>query len=137
MTESDASPTRIVRLVGVYDADGTLRGEVAYWVGARLGRRHCSLCEVTHGMFRKRAEWTACQAGLPIPFDTYHRDDQPDAVRVAADGRYPIVVAETEAGHVVLLAPAELDALNGSIDGLLESIESAALSAGLAWAAPG
>jgi hypothetical protein len=137
MTDPETSPTRIMRLVGVYDADGTLRGEVAYWVGARLGRRHCSLCEVTHGVFRKRSEWTTCRSGLPIPFDTYHRDDQPDAVRVAAEGRYPIVVAETAVGHVVLLTPAELDALNGSVDRLLESVETAAIAAGLAWSAPG
>jgi hypothetical protein len=43
---------RVVRLVGVYDADGTPRGEIAYWVGARLGRTHCALCDITHGPWR-------------------------------------------------------------------------------------
>jgi hypothetical protein len=85
---------RIVRLVGVYDADGTLRGEVTYWVGARLGRRHCSLCDITHGSIRRRPEWTACTDGLAVPFDTYHRNDQPEAVRAAAGGAAPVVVAE-------------------------------------------
>ncbi len=60
----------IVRLVGVYDADGTVRGELAYWVGARLGRRHCALCHITHGSVRQRPEWKACRAGLPVPFGT-------------------------------------------------------------------
>ncbi len=99
MSSSDPAATqRIVRLVGVYDADSTVRGELAYWVGARLGRRHCSLCEITHGSVRQRPEWKACQAGLPVPFDTFHRDDQPDAIRVAAGGQAPVVVAETDAG---------------------------------------
>ena len=85
MSTSDTTPTdRLVRLVGVYDADGTPWGEVAYWVGARFGRRHCSLCEITHGTFRVRREWTACRDTLPVPFDTFHRDDQPDDVRAAA-----------------------------------------------------
>ena len=36
MNSPDATPTRrIVRLIGVYDADATMRGELAYWVGAR------------------------------------------------------------------------------------------------------
>ena len=35
-------------LIGVYDADATLWGEVSYWVGARLGQRHCSLCDIMH-----------------------------------------------------------------------------------------
>lgn len=127
---------RIGRLVGVYDADGTWRGELAYWVGARLGRRHCSLCEITHGTFQVRPEWVACTAGLPVEFATYHRDDQPEAVRAAADGRAPIVVADTDHGLVVLLGPAELEGCDGSIDRLVEAIEAAASRLGLAWPEP-
>lgn len=135
MSSSDAAPAqRIVRLVGVYDADSTLRGELSYWVGARLGRRHCSLCDITHGSVRQRPEWTTCQAGLPVPFDTFHRNDQPDPVRAAANGQAPVVVAETDAGHVVLLAAGELDACNRSIDLLVEAIEQSAERLGLTWA---
>src|SRR4051794_28523893 len=124
MSFPDAEPSpQIMRLVGVYDADSTLRGELAYWVGARLGRRHCSLCEITHGSVRQRPEWKSCQAELPVPFDTYHRNDQPHPVRSAASGRVPVVVAETKAGHMVLLGPAELEACGGSIDLLVAAIE--------------
>ena len=130
------SPPRITRLVGVYDADGTVRGELAYWVGARLGRRHCSLCEITHGSVRRRPEWTACQAELPVPFETYHRNDQPGAIRRVAGGLAPVVVAETGTGHSVLLGPAELEVCDGSIDLLVEAIGRAAERMGLAWSAP-
>jgi len=134
MSSQDAGPIgQIVRLVGVYDADGTLRGELAYWVGARLGRRHCSLCEITHGSFRQRPEWKACQAGLPVPFDTYHRNDQPDPIRRAAAGQAPVVVAETDAGHLMLLGPDELVTCDGSIDLLVEAIERSAEHLGLTW----
>ncbi len=134
MTRSTAAPTpAIVRLIGVYDADGTLRGELAYWVGARLGRRHCSLCEITHGSVRERPDWQACRAGLPVPFDTYHRNDQPDHIRAAADGRAPVIVAETDTGHVVLLASSDLEACEGSIDRLIEAIERSAVNLGLMW----
>lgn len=130
------TPRRIIRLVGVYDADGTLRGEVAYWVGARLGRTHCSLCDITHGTFRRRAGWKACEAGLPVPFATYHRDDQPHPVRVATDGQVPVVVAETDAGHVLMLGTAELAACDGSPDRLVEALEAAAARLGLGWPDP-
>lgn len=121
-----AAPQQIVRLIGVYDADSTLRGELAYWVGARLGRRHCSLCEITHGSVRARPEWRACRDGLPVPFDTYHRNDQPDAVRVAAGGQAPVVAAQTDTGHVLLLTTGMLEECNGSIDRLVDAIELAA-----------
>ena len=127
--------TQILRLVGVYDADSTLRGEMSYWIGARLGRRHCSLCDITHGSLRTRPEWKACQAGLPVPFDTHHRNDQPDSIRAAAHNEAPIVIAVTGSGSIVLVAPAELDACDGSIDLLLEAIERSAERLGLTWAA--
>jgi hypothetical protein len=134
MSSSDAAPTqRILRLVGVYDADSTMRGELAYWIGARLGRRHCSLCDITHGAVRQRSEWKTCQAGLPVPFDTFHRNDQPDTIRSAAGGQVPVVVAETDAGPVLLLGPGDLDACAGSMDRLVEAIEQAATRLGLAW----
>lgn len=123
----------IVRLVGVYNAEGTLRGELAYWVGARLGRRHCSLCDITHGSLRERPEWKACRVALPVPFDTFHRNDQPDAVRTSSGGESPVVVAETDTGHVLLLGPSEIDACNGSIDALVEAIEQSAARLGLAF----
>jgi hypothetical protein len=125
----------IVRLVGVYDADSTMRGELAYWVGARLGRRHCSLCEITHGSVRERPEWRACRTGMPVPFDTYHRNDQPEPIRLTAAGQAPVIVAETGMGHTMILGPAELDACDGSIDQLVEAVERSVRRLGLNWAA--
>lgn len=129
-----ATERRTTRLIGVYDADGTVRGELAYWVGARLGRRHCSLCDITHGSVRERSEWKACRSSLPVAFDTYHRDDQPDAVRAAAGGRAPVVLADTGGGLVVLVGPDELDGYDGSIDRLVDGIDAAMERLGLTWA---
>ena len=67
--------------VGVYDADGSVLGELWCFVGARLGRAHCSRCTITHGFVRERASWRERRDALDVPFVTYHRDDQPAAVR--------------------------------------------------------
>jgi hypothetical protein len=123
----------IQRLIGVYNANGTLRGEMAYLIGARLGRAHCSLCDITHGTLREKPEWRSCRAGLPVPFDTYHRNDQPDEVRIATGGAAPVVVAATANGIVGLVTPAELDGCSGSIDEMMVMIEAAVLRLGLAW----
>jgi hypothetical protein len=125
--------TAISRLVGVYNADGTLRGEVAYAVGSRLGRAHCSLCDITHGTFRTKPEWQRCRDGLPVPFDMYHRDDQPDEIRSATGDVAPVVVAVTGDGVITLLGAAELDACDGSVDAMVAAIETAADARGLSW----
>jgi hypothetical protein len=127
-------PDLVVRLIGVYDADHTMRGELRYWVGARLGRAHCALCDVTHGVLRARRTWKEYRAGLPVPFDTYHRDDQPHATR--ALGSAPFVAAETTTGLEMLLTPDALDACAGSLDALVSAIEAAVAARGLRWPGP-
>lgn len=104
----------IIEYIGVYDADSTLLGEVSYWIGARLGRAHCSLCELTHGMFTVKQEWKECSRSLGVPFHTYHRNDAPADVLAAAGGMFPLVLGRTGDGLKVLLDRTALEAFGGS-----------------------
>lgn len=97
----------VTQLIGVYDADSTLWGEVSYWVGARVGVRHCSLCDITHSLFAEKSKWKECRDGLGVDFATFHRNDQPDDVRQCINGRYPAVVARSEAGEVAMFMNAD------------------------------
>lgn len=47
----------VVEVLGIYDADGGLRGEMSYVVGKLLGRAHCGLCDITHSAVRRRRAW--------------------------------------------------------------------------------
>jgi hypothetical protein len=132
-SRAEPPPREVVRLIGVYDADSTWRGELSYWISARLGRAHCSLCDITHGLLRERPEWTTCRSAFPVPFDTYHRDDQPDSVRAATGDSAPAVVAVTMGETVPLLGPTELAACRGSIDALVDAIEQQVAHNQLAW----
>ena len=114
------------RLVGVYNADGTAMGEIAYVIGRTFGRTHCALCDITHGSVRRRPEWDACRTSAGVPFDVYHRNDQPEAVRRAGKGDLPVVVAEFEDGRLaVLLRGADLDACEKSPERLMAAIDAA------------
>jgi hypothetical protein len=117
----------------VYAAEGSLRGEVSYWIGARLGRMHCSLCDITHGTFREKSAWKECREGVPVPVEMYHRDDQPPAVRTATGNVDPVVVAETDTGIVLLLDPAAVAACAGSPEALVDAIGAAVDRNGLRW----
>ena len=98
------------KLIGVYDADATLWGEMSYWIGARFGVRHCGLCDITHSLFREKSQWRECQSKLEhdlhIEFETFHRNDQPDDVRACIDGDYPAVVMRGDGGKVSMFMSA-------------------------------
>jgi hypothetical protein len=100
-------------LVGVYDADSTLLGEISYWVGARFGITHCSLCELTHALLTQKSEWKQCAESLAIPFRLFHRDDAPDDVLVVLAGQFPAVLQRTTEGVTVILTKEELERFKG------------------------
>lgn len=127
---------RIRRIIGVYDADGTLRAEIGHWLSARLGRRPCALCDITHGPLLERRDWRRCRTELPVRFDTYHRDDQPREVAAAAAGRAPVVLVETATDAVHLLGPEDIAACQGSPGQLVDAILAAVARQALSWPAP-
>lgn len=129
----DDPGAQVRRIIGVYAADGTVWGEVSYWIGARLGRAHCSLCDITHGTFREKSAWRTCRDTVPVPVEMYHRDDQPDTVRSATGGAEPVVVAETDNGVVVLLGPDAVTACDASPEALVAAIRTAVDAADLHW----
>ena len=122
----------INRLIGVYNANGTLSGELAYFVGKRLGRAHCALCDITHGLVRERKDWQACRSRLPVPFDTFHLDDVPPAVRAAFDGA-PVVLAQTPDDVTVLLTSDELESCHADPERLIAALDASVRAHGLSW----
>jgi hypothetical protein len=123
--EEMSDQSQYLEYIGVYNADASIWGEVSYWFGARFGIRHCSLCDVTHGLFRERADWVQCSESLGVSFSTYHRDDAPQDVRAAANGNYPVVLGRTATGIKVVLNDAQIEACNGSPESLIVALRSA------------
>jgi hypothetical protein len=127
------SCSKAVELIGVYDADGGWRGELAYFFGHLLGRQHCSLCDITNSPVRRKASWDAMVAGLGVPFSLLHRDERPLDVASAAGDHVPAVVARLESGELIeLLGPRELDEIQGDVtafrDRLLAALRERAIS---------
>lgn len=125
----------ISELIGVYHADGSLRGELAYMLGKLAGRSHCALCEITHGTLRRRQSFDACVATLPVPFDLVHLDERSKDVAAASEGRTPCVLARTSRGIVLLLGADELASCAGEPARLRDAIDRAVDALALGWPA--
>jgi hypothetical protein len=99
-----APPERQVRrLIGVYNAEGSLLGELRYLIGRARRTAHCALCDVTHGHLRKKRAFSEFQASYPAPIELLHLDEQPDGIAAVTRGRTPCVLAETADGYRMLL----------------------------------
>ncbi len=117
----------MVEVLGVYDADGGILGELAYVVGHALGRAECALCDVTHGGVRRRPEWDALVASLPVPVRLAHRNELSEAERrTVQESGLPVVLGvRVDGRHTVLVPPGRLALAHGSVDDVGDAIRTA------------
>jgi hypothetical protein len=118
------SSSQFTEFIGIYNAESTILGELSYWVGARLGIRHCSLCDITHGLFTQRTEWKQCVSTLHIPFVTFHINDAPRDALHAANGTFPVILGRSTHELTVVLDNAQIQKLNGSADALIATLRA-------------
>ena len=88
-----------MHLIGIYDADASITGEIRYLLRKVFSNNTCALCDLTHGWnplgksaWRKRAETEPNIIWL-------HRDEAPEGLLDAVEERLPCVVADH--GHRV------------------------------------
>lgn len=110
-----AAEQQLLHLIGVYNADGSLAGELRYFIGRTRGTTHCELCDVTHGRLRKKRDFSALQTSFPVPLELLHLDEQPDDIAAVTDGRTPCVLAATPSGYRVILTTDDLARCHGDV----------------------
>lgn len=117
----------VTEILGVYDADGGLRGEMAYAVGKVLRHSSCGLCDITHAGVRRKRSWDALVASLDIPVRLAHRNELTVAEAAATAGApLPVVLGRgPDDRWRVLLAADRLAALDGSVDAFERALRSA------------
>ena len=131
MIERDSGPppqglSAFNELVGVYQANGGVLGEISYLVAKVTRGAHCELCDLTHAIVRPRREFQALQGRLPVPLRLVHLNEREPALKAFTEGRTPCVVSRQGVDWVMVLDAAQLRAFDGDLDQF-----EAALSAGL------
>jgi len=87
----------------IYNADGSLSGEIRYLLGKLSGASECALCELSHGWNPLGREvWRQSKEALS-QLVWLHRDEQPDALRAFSEGLLPAVIMEEASGFKILM----------------------------------
>jgi hypothetical protein len=120
-------PPSVIRIIGIYNARGTLRGEITYLLRRTFANEHCALCDITHGKMRRRPEWDNCSRAFEgecgISVDLLHLDQAPSDLLDRADFHAPAMYFQKSDGSFILaLGPAELEACNHSPEDLFTMI---------------
>ncbi|UYN84690.1 MAG: hypothetical protein KIT89_05865 [Microcella sp.] len=113
------------RILGVYNADGGIVGELRYIIGHALGTVSCALCDITHSPVRRKREWDAFVAALGIPVDLRHLNELDDREQAAVGSSAPVVLVEHGGVLEPLLDAAQLEALDGSVSAFEVAVRAA------------
>ena len=94
-------------VVGIYNADGTIGGELSYALAKLARRGSCELCDVTHGWNpRGKRSWKAAVEQSELNLTFIHRDEAlPE--QLAAAGQLPAVVIANDDGWRVIMTSSE------------------------------
>lgn len=111
-------------VVGIYNADGSLSGELRYVLAKLVGRSDCALCDITHGWNpRGKPSWRAARRGCGFDVRVIHRDEATDA-QLAAVPRLPCFVAEGPEGWWPVLEAGDIAQFSGRPEELLAEVRT-------------
>ena len=105
----------------IYNADGTLAGELRYLMRKWFLHAHCSACAITHGARVEKPEWVALKRGAHgwgahVSVRNIHRDEMDAELRATVRDDLPCVVARgQQRTPVVLLRPEDLERCHGDV----------------------
>ena len=110
-------------MFGIYNADGSLLGELRYSISKVVGKSSCSLCELTHGWnpFGKRKWKTVCKSS-DLNIQLIHRDEATESqLKTAAD--LPSFITESDGGWVQMMGASQINKFKNRPSELISELE--------------
>ena len=112
----------MTQVVGIYNADGSVTGELAYAAAKLTGRGSCELCDITHGwnpFGRRECKTAVQQSGLDITF--IHRDEAlPE--QLSAAGQLPSIITFGDDDWHVIMSANDIRQCNKSTEQLISQL---------------
>ena len=116
-------------LIGVYNADGGIIGELSYFFGHLIGVRSCTLCDISHSPIMKKSSFKALEQHLllehGIRVRMIHLNERNQRELKASEGRVPCMLLEYPDQSIsMFLDSTDLTALSGNVASLKKLILS-------------
>lgn len=116
-------------LIGIYNADGGIVGELTYFFGHLIGLRSCTLCDISHSPIMKKSSFKALERHLleehGILVRMIHLNERNEREQKASEGRVPCMLLEYPDQSIsMFLDSTDLTALSGNVASLKKLILS-------------
>ena len=103
------------QIIGIYQADGGVLGELKYISGKIFGMAHCALCDITHGRTGKKDAWKECESNLGIPIKFVHLNEREPELEEYTKSITPCIVGKTNKDYILLVNSEQLEKCKGNV----------------------
>ncbi len=112
----------MTHIIGVYNADGSVLGELKFTIGKITGKSDCGLCDLTHGWnpFGKPSWRNACSASS-AEIELIHRDEM-TSTQIQVAGDLPAVIVQLGETWRKLMSAEDISSFKGNSSGFLAEI---------------
>ena len=110
-------------LICVYDADGSILGELNYLWKKAFHSFTCSMCDITHNFITTKKKWKTEVQNCKYDISTYHLNDQPTLIKETTLNNTPCVVKVEGGTSSILISNDELETINGNINSFFSLID--------------
>ena len=107
----------------IYNANGSILGEINYLFKKYLLGFDCSMCRISHNSFYEKKEWKDKVLQSDLNLKTVHIDEQSDDLYQFSNGKAPCVVGENNEGFKFIFENDELNEFNGNVQKFFEVLE--------------
>ena len=112
-----------IELICVYDADGSLLGELNYLWKKAFHSFTCSMCDITHNFITTKKKWKIKVQNCKYDISTYHLNDQPTLIKETTLNNTPCVVKVEDGSSSILISNDELKTIDGNVDSFFSLID--------------
>ncbi|WP_288775173.1 hypothetical protein [uncultured Psychrobacter sp.] len=111
------------KIIGIYNANGSLLGEMRYVFDKVFLKKHCALCDITHGMsYKAKRTWLEQAERFQIPIETLHLDEISNDIRQVVADKVPCVVIVDRDSINIVMSSEELQACDSNQEQFFERL---------------
>ncbi len=118
------SKNKFLTVYCIYNANGSISGEIKYFLKKYFYGLKCSMCEITHNFVSEKKEWRNKLNQTKINLNTIHLDEQKNDLYKFTYGNTPCVVSETGEGFKFIFSNTDLNNFNGDVELFFSSLEN-------------
>ena len=117
------SKNSIITIYCIYNAEGSITGELKYLLLKYFYGFKCSMCEITHNNLFEKKEWRNQTSQSSYDIKAVHLDEQPDDLYQFSYGKAPCVVGKNSKGFKFIFTNDELNSFRGDVQQFFNKLD--------------